>query len=37
MGVSCVNRLIALTRVIRPICGDIAEVQIGGALLQEFR
>ena len=36
MGVSGGNRLVAFTRVIRPICGDAADVLIGRDLVQEF-
>ena len=36
MGVSGGNRLVAFTRVIRPICGYAADVLIGRNLVQEF-
>ena len=36
MGLSGSNRLVAFTRVIRPICGDASDVLIGRDLVQKF-
>jgi hypothetical protein len=36
MGISGGNRLVAFTGVIRPVCGDIADVLVRGDLVQKF-
>ena len=36
MGVSCGNGLVAFARVVRPICGDAANILVGRDLVQEI-